>query len=137
MSRWSVSEAASMEDDRGLVEPTAALVATIAVCLGVSLYAGVLDDAIPPVERDVATPTLQRVHSTLVTGGVVYPDRLLDSDARVPPGYSLNASITTETEHWSIGPRPPQHADRARRHVSVVLTPGVIRREVLEVAVWT
>lgn len=152
MSRSSAPEDSvigSPPDDRGVVEPTAALVATVAVCLAVSLYAGALDEAVPAVERNVAEPTLQQVQESLTAGGVIHPGRLPLAKGQGPAGYDLNVTVSAADRRWHLGPPVPDggrdgwsggsagRVDRAGRRVSVVVGPGVVRRGALEVAVWT
>ncbi|MFB6097147.1 MAG: hypothetical protein ABEJ74_07145 [Haloferacaceae archaeon] len=143
--------------DRGVVEPIPALIAAVVVCLGVSLYAGALADAVPARDREIAEPTLLRVRERLLTGGVVRPDRLgLARDAG-PEGFALNVSVDAAGEQWFVGPPRPgapggaggvgrrgasvdprrTGVERARREVSVVVAPGDVRRGTLEVALWS
>ncbi|WP_129114866.1 DUF7285 family protein [Halegenticoccus tardaugens] len=133
MPRWSARET------RGQAEPTAALAAVFAVCLGLGLYAGILGDATPTTDRDLAEPTLDRVHGVLSSGGVVdAADRgsLVDGRDVGPDGYEINVSVRTAEREWSAGPVPPGRADRASRSVSVRRSPGRISPGELRVAVW-
>lgn len=134
MSRSSASEALLR---RGQVEPTAAIVATVAVCLGLSLYAVALDGATPAEERDLAEPTLRRVHDALARGGVVSPNRSERALAVGPPGRELNLTIEAADERWTAGPPTPTGADRAARRASVMVAPGRVRAGTLRVEVWT
>lgn len=141
MSRSSESEAARRQrrghwSARGQVEPTAALVATVVVCLGVGLYAVTLDSSIPSSDRDLAPPTLERVHTVLVTGGVVSPTRLDRALGAGPPGHDLNVTLRTADRRWTAGPTPPATADAATRRVGLEVTPGRVRSGILRVEVW-
>lgn len=124
----------SRSSGRGQVEPLPALVAVVAICLAVSLHAGVLDDRIaalahdrPPVDR-----TLDRVHDRLWNGSAADPDRLA-----IPPIQGeANASLATATHRWTVGPTPPPDAARAARRTAVRLRPGVTQPARLRVVVW-
>lgn len=125
--------------DRGTTEPVAALVAVFAVTLGVSLYAGVLDDAFGTLDddRNIATPTADTVEQRLSSAGIVQPDGLDNALNAVPSNYHGNATITVTTgEQWSGGREPPNSADTETRTVSVQVGPGEVRRGTLTVRVW-
>lgn len=122
---------------RAQVEPTAALVATVVVCVGVSLYTVALDGSIPHSDRDIAPSTLERVHAALEVGGVVAPSRL-DRGSRVgPTGYDLNVTLQTPEYRWTAGPPAPDAADTATRRVGVEIGPGRVRPGTLRVEVWS
>lgn len=121
---------------KGQVEPTAALAALFAVCAGVGLYAGVLGGAVAPAERDLAEPTLERVHDATSDGGVVAPDALPAGRAAGPEGHELNVTLAAGDRAWTAGPPPPPAADRAARPASVRTAPGRIEPGRLRVAVW-
>jgi hypothetical protein len=126
---------------RAQAEPTVALAAVFAVAVGVSLYAGVLVDAVPETDREVAEPTLDRVHERLTAGGVAAPDRLATAAAAGPSGYELGVTVEAAGRRWHVGPRlgsdegggPNVGAgagvdvDVASRGVSVRIAPGVVR----------
>jgi hypothetical protein len=127
--------------DSGQTEPLAALVALAAVCLGVTLYAGVLDGAVreSPETRDVAGTTLDRVHRTVATAGVIDAGGIADATATGlggPPGWQVNATLRSPSFEWQYGSAPPPEADRASRRVAVDRGNGRIRSGVLRVAVW-
>jgi len=127
----------SRSSDRATTEPLAALVAMFAIAAGLTLYSGVLDTALVSSTSDhnLATATADDVERRLTTGGVVDPDRLSDSLAAIPDGYEGNVTLTAEGR-FSVGPTPPEDADRAYRTVSVVLGPATVRRGRLRVSVW-
>lgn len=124
----------SRSSDRGQVEPLPALIAVAMVCGAVSLHAGVLDGRIaglareqPPVDR-----TLDRVHDRLWNGSAADPTRLA-----IPPiAGRTNATLTTATRRWTVGPAPPPDAARAARPTTVRLGPGVTEPARLRVVVW-
>lgn len=124
--------------DRAQVEPVAALVAVFAVCVGLALYAGVLSSVVPATDRDLAAPTLDRVHDRLSTGGVAVPGRLDLASAAGPAGYELNVSLTADDEDWSVGPTPPVGAaDTASRTTGVRVAPGRVAPGRLRVVIWS
>jgi hypothetical protein len=122
---------------RGSVEPVAALVAVFAVCAGVSIYAGVLDDARPAAGRDVAEPTLRRVHDAVGDSTVADPDAVETAAREGPDGYRTNVTLRVAGRRWAAGPTPPTDSDGATRPVSVRLAPGRVRAGTLGVEVWT
>lgn len=156
--------AARGDGPNGQVEPTAALVALFAVCVGLSLYAGVLLDSLPgESERDVASTALDVVHDRVSTGGVVDPGSIGRATRVAPAGYRLNATLGVGNRRWHVGPTPPEdvseahtnarsnvdtnavadakpiadtRTDAATRPVSVRLEPGSVRPGRLTVVVW-
>jgi len=129
----------SPSSDRATTEPLAALIAVFAVTLGVSLYAGVVDDAFNTLDddRNIATPTADTVEQRLSSAGVVRPEKLDSALDGVPANYHGNATITATTgERWSGGQKPPNSADIEARTVSVQIGPGAVRRGTLTVRVW-
>ncbi len=124
----------SRSSGRGQAEPLAALVAVGAVCLSLSLYAGVLDASLPgSSERDVAAATIDPVHDRLAPDGVVRPDRLAADRLPVPAGYDANVTVVADGRRWSVGPALPAAADTARRRVTVRVGPAGLRSGVLRV----
>ncbi|MDQ2073107.1 DUF7285 family protein [Haloarcula sp. NS06] len=129
----------SPSSDRGTTEPVAALVAVFAVTLGVSLYAGVVDQAFGTLDddRNIATPTADAVEQRLSSTGVVQPEGIDNALDAVPANYHGNATITATTgERWSGGRESPSNADTETRTVSVRVGPGAVRRGTLTVRVW-
>ena len=91
-------------------------------------------------ERDVATPTLDRVHDQLAEAGVVSPSLRSEALAVGPDGYELNVTVTTDEHAWRVGPAPPsprRSPNRASRRVSVRVGPGQVRPGTLRVVVWS
>lgn len=122
---------------RAQVEPLAALAAVLAVTAGLTLYAGTLDDAVPPErERNVADPTLQRVLDTIEAAGAVDPAQLDIARARVPDGWRANLTLRADGNQWTSGPPSPARADSVTARVSVSIAPMQIRPGQLRVAVW-
>ncbi|RLM39479.1 hypothetical protein [Haloarcula sp. Atlit-120R] len=129
----------SRSSDRATTEPLVALVAVFAVTFGVSLYAGVVDDAFSTLDddRNIATPTADTVEQRLSSAGVVRPEKLDGALEGVPENYHGNATITATTgARWSGGQKPPTSADIEARTVSVRVGSGAVRRGTLTVRVW-
>lgn len=127
--------------DSGQTEPLAALVALAAVCLGVALYAGVLDAAAreSPQTREIAETTLDHVHRAVATAGVVDVTGIASATATgvgAPAGWQVNATVRSASFEWQYGSAPPPHADQTRRRIAVDHGNGTIRSGVLRVAVW-
>jgi hypothetical protein len=123
---------------RAQVEPLAALAAVFAVCVGLALYAGVLSSVTPETSRDLASPTLDRVHDRLSTGGVAVPERLDAAQLAGPDGYDLNVSLTADDRRWTVGPEPPgTTADTASRSAGIRFAPGRVAPGRLRVVVWS
>ncbi|WP_267642523.1 DUF7285 family protein [Haloarchaeobius amylolyticus] len=144
MSRWSMREqpAARRSNSRAQVEPTAALVAVFAVCVGLALFAGGLDATLARVggdetgQRDLATPTLRQAHAAVAPDGVADPGRLTAAAGTGPDGYHVAVTLIAEGERWRVGPASPPHVSTAARPVSVRLEPGVVVSGTLRVEVW-
>jgi len=129
----------SAEAARGAVEPVAALAALLAVGAALALYAGALADAGAgdrDRDRNPAEPTLDRVETRLVVGGVARPDRLTAARAAGPDGYRVAVTLRADGQRWRTGPRPPGDADVATRAMSVRVAPGRVRSGRLRVEVW-
>ncbi len=121
---------------RGQVEPLAAISAVFAVCIGMSLAAGVFIDTAPTDQRSVVEPTLDRTSATLLSGGAVDPVALETMADPAPDGYQATVTIHTLESEWQQGPTPPSTAMTATRSISVRVAPGVKRPGTLQVAVW-
>lgn len=128
MSRWSTR--------RGQTEPLAAIAAVLAVGIGLTAYAGVLSDALPSPGRNLAEPTLERVHAEVTVGGVSEPSRLPTGLAAGPDGYDVNLTLAVADRTWHAGPPGPPNADTASRIISVRVGPGRVSPGRLRVEVW-
>lgn len=138
MLSWSPREAiaAWWDDCRGQTEPIAAIVAVLAVGIGLTAYAGALDDTLPSSERNVAEPTSFRVDAAISSGGVVDPSALPEGLRAGPDGYGVRLTLTVDGRTWQEGPRAPPGADAVTRIVTVRVGPGVVRPGRLRVEVW-
>lgn len=125
----------SRSSDSGQVEPLAALVAAAAVCLGLSLYAGLVVEVLPGSGDADAEQVLDTVHDRLAPNGVVRPDRLAASTTS-PAGLRVNVTLDTSSTRRTVGPSPPAGASTAGRHVSVRRSPARIHAGRLRVVVW-
>lgn len=126
---------------RGQVEPTAALAAVFAVCVGLSLYAGVVGDAVSNGSLSVGPDRTGRqaadaVADTARSSGVVVPGKLAGALDAGPSGQRLNATLRTADRRWTAGPTPPARATTARLRVSVRVAPADVDPATLRVAVW-
>ena len=128
----------SRSSARAQVEPIAALVAVLAVGIGLSLYAGALDDRLAASgnDRDRAGTAADRLVVELSAFDAVEPPTSKEVTAAAPTNYALNATLTTDGHRWTAGPAPPGEADRTERNVSVRVSPGRVRPGRLEVSVW-
>lgn len=127
----------SRSSDSGQVEPIAALVAVFAVCVGVTLYVGVLDDHLPiETDRALEETAADRLVAEASSDGVVEPPVPTAARAATPTGYRLNATVRADDRTWASGPTPPADVTRAERRVPVRVEPGVVRPGRLEVRLW-
>jgi hypothetical protein len=123
--------------DRGQAEPLAALAAVFAVSVGLALYAGGLDDAIPgQPESETPEAVLESVHRSLDVAGVTSPSRLENAVAAVPDGWHANVTLSTAGEQYQRGPTPPVSAEHETRRVSVKTAPKHVDPGQLRVVVW-
>lgn len=128
----------SRSPDRGQTEPLAALVAVVAVGLGLSLYAGALDAELTGVpDRNLAESASERVESAVAPAGVARPSRVSDGQAAGPDGYRTNVTIAVEGESRDAGPPTPERADTETVRVAVRTGPATVRSGELHVRVWT
>ena len=123
----------SRSSDRGVAEPLAALVAVAAVCVGLSIYAGLAVDALPSSEPK-PDATLRIVTDEVAPDGVARPARLRDVSR--PQSARLNASLAVGSLRWTTGPTPPSHAASANRRLPVRTGPATVRPGRLRVVVW-
>lgn len=123
---------------RGQTEPLAALAAVFVVAIGLSVYAGVLDEALPDSpDRDLAEPTLDRVERSIAPAGVVQPTRLDGVTDVGPDGHSLNVTVTAADRRWTVGPTPPNETvDTASTRVAVETSKTRVEPGTLEVVTW-
>jgi hypothetical protein len=123
---------------KGQTEPLAALVAVLALGIGLSLYVGVLDSTIPFLtsDADVAPIAADALVAEASPFGVVHPPLGAAPDAARPNGHALNATLRTESRAWHEGPPRAEIADCVTRTVSVRTAPGTVRPGALEVCVW-
>lgn len=128
MSRSSAS--------RGQVEPLAAVAAVFAVGVGLTMYAGALEDARPGGNDPAVQPALDSAERAVSEGGVVEPRRLSAALEAAPEGHRLNATLETRGTRWQVGPTPPAIARNATARVSVRAAPGEVRPGRLTVRVW-
>ena len=130
----------SRSSARGQVEPTAALVVVLAVCAAVSTYVVALNGVGGETERELASPTLDRVVDRLAVGGVADPRRRERARRSGPAGYRLNVTLAAAGRRWYAGPSPPgggADTDIAARSVGIRLAPGRIRPGRVRVEVWS
>ncbi|WP_459824125.1 DUF7285 family protein [Halorubrum luteum] len=142
MSRSSGEPEPIRVDERGAVEPLAALVALVAVGAALGLYTVAIDDAAPDRDTNHATAALDRVERETMTGGVVDPDRLADLEHETRPDAAVE--VVTEQGAWrtTTGADAPDDAverpgvDVVARPVTVRVAPGENARGVLRVGVY-
>lgn len=131
---------------RAQVSPMAALVAVVAVGIGLSLYAGALDASTRPPDTGVeptAGTVADRTVDVLAPAGVATPARLAELAGPsprlhvVPAGYRLHATLAADGRRWRVGPSPPADVHRATRAVGVRVAPGRVVPGRLEVVIWS
>lgn len=126
----------SAPERRGQASPTAALVAVAAVGLALSLYATVFAGIVPTADRQVAEPTLKRVHDVVAPGDVAEPDRLDQAREAGPTGWTIRIELRAGTQQWSVGKSPASaRFQSAGRRVAVRTDPGRVRSGWLRVVV--
>jgi len=123
---------------RAQVEPVAAVVAVLALCLAVAAYGAVSAGVLP--ERTSTAPA-ERVLDDAVDAAtpagsvVVSPSHLSESVA--PAGYDATLRLTAGERSWTAGPaEPPSDAASATRRVPVRVANGDARPGRLTVEVW-
>ncbi|MEF8841627.1 MAG: hypothetical protein V5A62_08375 [Haloarculaceae archaeon] len=127
--------------DEGQVEPTAALAAVFAVCVGLSLYAAVANDAVSNARPaagpdDTARQAADAVADAARSSGAVVPGRLTGALDAAPSGHRVNATLSTADRRWTAGPTPPERATTARVRVTARVGPADVDPATLRVAVW-
>jgi hypothetical protein len=131
----------SRSSGRGQVEPTAALAGVFAVCVGISLYAGVATDAVPRGAPSAgpggtARQAADAVADAARSSGSVVPERLSGALDAGPSGHRVNATLRTADRRWTAGPTPPGGAAAARLRVTARVAPADVRPATLRVEVW-
>lgn len=127
----------SRSSGRAQVEPLVALVAVAAVCLGLSLYAGVLDDALRDrPERATAETVADRALAEVAPAGVARPPLLPAVEGAAPDGYLVNVTLVAGEYRVAVGPVAPDRARTATRPTGVRVAPGEVRPGALRVVVW-
>ncbi|WP_311170961.1 DUF7285 family protein [Halobellus ordinarius] len=129
---------------RAQTTPIVALIALLAVCTGVSLYATSLGAVVPTgTDNALAEPTLDRVYDAVSEGGVVSPVGLSRAETVAPDGHHLAVVVTTPDGRWTNGRVPPAGGgstetavDTADRPVSVAVGDGSVVWGRLRVYVW-
>ncbi len=122
---------------RAQVEPTAALVAVLAVGAGLTLYTGAIGDVSAPAGEGVAPIAVDGVRDAASTAGVLDPTLLPAAVRRATPrGHRLNATLAAGGRRWAAGPPRQEPGTRATVRVSVRLAPGRVRPGTLRVVVW-
>lgn len=127
----------SAPERRGQASPTAALIAVAAIGLGLSLYATVFAGVGPTADRNVAEPTLSRVHDVVAPAGVADPDRLDAARDAGPAGWTLRIELRAGGRQWAAGDAQPgaRRTTSAGRRVAVRTSPGRVLSGRLRVVV--
>lgn len=142
---------------RGQTEPLAALVSVAAICIAISVYAGVASTVLPDLggEREIESATIDRLWTELSTDGVVEIEESglghhIETDA-LPRGYRVAVTVTVvdgdghldavgeETFDTDGNParlEAPDTASTATRPVPVQVDDADIRPGRLTVVVW-
>ena len=125
---------------RGQVEPTVALAAVFAVCVGLSLYAGVVGDVVSDVRSPgsdgIARQSADAVGDAARSSGAVVPEKLAGALDAGPSGHRLNATLRAADRRWTAGPTPPARATTARLRVAARVAPADVAPATLRVEVW-
>lgn len=122
---------------RGQVEPLAAIAAVLAVCAGLTLYAGTVDEFVGDSgERETVDIALDATVDSLSTAGVVSPKEVHSVDEAIPQGWHANVTVTADGVNQSAGPTPPPGASEGSRRVGVQVEPGTVRPGRVTVVVW-
>jgi len=124
-------------DRRGQTEPIAALVALLAIAVGLGLYAGVAADQSPEREGTNAESTMQRVSAAILDDGVYHAESFVYEERLSRPGETIQIRVNWSANTATLyGPDPPPDADVARRPISYSQYPGERSPAVLIVSVW-
>lgn len=156
---WTAARNAVRDRSRAQTEPIAALVAVLAVGVGLGLYAGVAADATPEPRRSGAEPAMERLSAVAVTDGTVDPDAIPAPQTIAAGGQRARITVAYDGRVRRYGPAPPSDSrcssdersfarcpsltstpsddvDRATRPVAVRVRPGDRRPGRLVVEVW-
>lgn len=134
--RTSSSRTSENSGDRGQTEPIAALVAVLAIAIGLGIYAGVAADQSPGREEADAEATMQQLTAAAVADGVLDPAIALDPKAYRRPGEAVNVTVRYDGRIRSAGPTPPPDADSASRPVTIRTDAGEQVPGRIAVEVW-
>lgn len=106
---------------RAQAEPIAALVAVLAIAIGLGLYAGVAADHRIEEDGTDAEATMQRVSAALLTDGVLDDpgDRSLDPERFERSGERVEIELRWNGNRRTFGSPAPPDADEAWRPVTV------------------
>lgn len=147
-----------MRTNRAQTEPLAALVAVVAIAVGIGIYGVYIADVLPGESDDaVEEPTIERVWDEISATGVYpaadSPEQSI-SESALPRGKTVYVQITTANESarqitvgeaiyhegatgTSPGPNdPPEHGRAVTRPIPVRLAPGNVTGGTLRVVVW-
>jgi hypothetical protein len=117
----------------------AALAAVFAVTVGLGIYAGGLQAALPPAGDEQLAPTAldAAAERTSDTTGTLTPRHLSRALGAAPSGHRLNATLTADGRQWRVGPPiPAAAADSSARRVAVRIAPNRTAVGRLRVVVW-
>jgi hypothetical protein len=122
---------------RGQFEPVVALVAVLALSVGLVAYADTLEETLPGERApETARIALDRIHDRLRVGGVAVPDRLDGALAGAPEGWQVNVTLETRDGTWQRGPDAPADGLRATRTVATRVGPSELHPGKLTVVLW-
>lgn len=123
---------------RAQVEPVAAVVAVLALCLAIAAYGVVSAGVLPDSKSSApASQVLDAAADAASTEGsvVVSPSRLSADVA--PVGYEAALRLSADDRTWTAGASdPPPEAASASRRVPVRVGPGDVVPGRLTVEVW-
>lgn len=137
MSRSSPPELATwLRDRRGQTEPIAAIVAVLAIGVGIAMYAGVAADRSPAPESTDAEATMATLTAELAADGVLDADASLAPEQFTRPGEAARIELSYRNTSEFYGGSPPPDATVARRPVTVQIGPGEQVAGELTVWVW-
>ncbi|WP_248518190.1 DUF7285 family protein [Salinarchaeum laminariae] len=137
MSRSLPPEVAAWwRDRRGQTEPIAAVVAVLAIGVGITLYAGVAADRSPTAESTDAEATMAQITAEIAADGVLDASASLDPEQFTRPGEAVRLELSYRNTTDSHGSTPPPDAAVTSRPVTVQIAPSVQVAGNLTVWVW-